>query len=711
VSQAAVEPHSIDPITVEVLRHRLGAIAQDAGNAVERTAISPIITEAKDYAVGIFDAAGNLVAGAGSHVAHWPAQSHGIRAVIERYGDDVRPGDVFLANDPHMGGGLHPGDVLVQQPVYAGERRVAWAAIAAHMMDMGGLAPGTFFPNATDCYQEGLRLPPVRLLRGGHELSDVWDIVRNNVRLAPMVEMDIRSLVAGTNVVHTQVGALAAEMGSDEFVTNVDNINLLTEREVRRRIAMIADGQYRATTWIEFGDRFFRIPCVLTVDGETLDFDFDGAPPQQALYVNTREHVVAAIVMTWIQGELAGDLPFAAGLMAPVRVRCPEGSMLNARPPAPINSSNFFAGLASAAAKDCLHRAIQASPDHPAREWLYGGGVSVTGSSWGWMLDGRPDTWIIGTMYWGNAGSLGRDGCDLSFIPRSAHEFPAVMTDIEIQEAWYPVLVHAQDWGSAGAGHGRWRSGTGIRIQFAPHGVDRLVGQMTGMQSRLPSLGEAGGLPGLPPRHFLYRRDGTVRQVWASEADIVVEPGDRFESETAKAGGYGDPLDRDLDAVHEDLRRGRLTVAEAADGYGVVCDSNGAPEPDASVVRRDARRRDRLARANAPMRRLSREDVAGLWEGQPELPLYADVVQRGAVAFARSSDTPLAIAPGHWTDGCAVLEEPFAPSGGMATLRIYLDPATGRSLYAEVVPNGEPRSFATLPARWTAYTTAAAASA
>jgi N-methylhydantoinase B len=697
-----VREASIDPIGVEVLRHRLGAIADDAGNAVERTAISPIITEAKDYAVGVFDATGNLVAGAGSHTAHWPAQSHGIRAVIDRYGDDIHPGDVFLANDPHVGGGLHAGDVLVQQPVFVGSQRVAWAAIAAHMMDMGGLAPGTFFPSATDCYQEGLRLPPVRLLRDGNEVSDVWDIVRNTVRLAAMVEMDIRSLVAGTNVVHSQVGALAAEVGIDEFLRNVDHINLLTQREMRRRIAMIADGRYGGTTWIEFGEQFFRIPCVLTVDGETLDFDFAGAPAQQPLYVNTREHVVASIVMTWLQGELAGDLPFAAGVMAPVRVRCPEGSMLNARPPAPVNSSNFFAGLASAAAKDCLHRAIQASPDHPARAFLYGGGVSVTGTSWGWTLDGRPDTWIIGTMYWGSAGALGRDGCDLSYIPRSAHEFPAVMTDIEIQEAWYPVLVHEQDWGSAGAGHGQWRAGTGMRISFTPHGVDRVVGQMTGMQSRLPSLGEAGGMPGLPPRHFLHRRDGSVRQVWASEADIVVEAGDRFESETAKAGGFGDPLDRDLEAIHEDLRRGRMTVAEAAEGFGVVCDASGTPDAAASARRREECRRARLARAAAPARRLTSDDVAGLWEAHAELPLYAGVVQRGRVAFARTSGAPLAIAPDHWTNGCAVLEESFGPSGGRATLRIYLDPASGRSLYAEVVPNGEPRSFSTLPSRWTA---------
>ncbi len=703
MNQSQVAQSSIDPIAVEILRNRLAAIAQDAGNAVERTAISPIITEAKDYAVGIFDADGNQVAGGGLHDAHWPVQRHAILATVKRYGDDIGPGDVFLVNDPHNGGGLHPGDVIVGQPVFLGDRRVGWAVIAAHMMDMGGIAPGTFFPNATDCYQEGLRLPPVRLLRAGQEVSDVWDILRNNVRLAAIIEMDIRGLVAGTNVVQQQVAAIAATLGADDFAAGLRDLNALAEREMRRRIEAVADGCYGATTWIEFGDQFLRIPCLLTVRGDQLDFDFAGAPPQQATYVNTREHVVAAMVMTWVHCELAGDLPFTQGVMAPVSVHCTAGSLLDAAPPAPINSANFFAGMAVATAKECLQRAIQASPGHPGRGHLYGGGVVVTGSSWGFVVDGRPHTWIAGEFYWGNGAAYGRDGCDLNFIPRSALEFSAVSTDIEIDELWNPILIHERTWGSGGAGAGRWRAGTGVRMSFSPHGTSRMIGQMTGMMSRLPPAGEAGGLPGIPPRHHLYRRDGSVRRVWASEADVVVEEGDRLVMETGKAGGFGDPLDRDPGAVLDDLRRGRITVADAAAAYGVVCDPNGTLDATGSAVQREACRRERLARAREPLCRLQPGEVEKLHgQGGADLPLYAGVVQRGAVAFAEASGAPLAVAPGHWTDGCPVLEEPFAPSEGRVTVRSYLDPATGRALYVEAVPNGEPRSFATLPDRWTA---------
>jgi N-methylhydantoinase B len=693
---------SIDPIATEILRNRLAAIAQDAGNAVERTAISPIITEAKDYAVGIFDADGNQVAGGGLHDAHWPVQRHAVLAMLQRYGDEIAAGDVFIVNDPHHGGGLHPGDVIVGQPVFAGDRRVGWAVIAAHMMDMGGLAPGTFFPNATDCYQEGLRLPPVRLLRAGKEVSEVWDIVRINVRLAPIIEMDLRGLVAGTNVVQQQVAAIAATLGVDEFAAGLRDLNELVEREMRRRIQAIADGNYCATTWIEFGDQFLRIPCRLTVHGDRLDFDFAGAPPQQATFVNTREHVVAAMVMTWVHCELAGDLPFTQGVMAPVSVHCPEGSMLNAVPPAPVNSANFFAGMSAATAKECLQRAIQASPGHPGRAHLFGGGVVVSGSSWGFVVDGRPHTWIAGEFYWGNGAASGRDGCDLSFMPRSAQEFSAVSTDVEIHELWNPILIHERTWNTAVAGGGRWRAGTGVRMSYGPHGVDRMVGQMTGMMSRLPPLGEAGGLPGMPPRHFLHRRDGSVRRVWASEADVVVEAGEYIVMETGKAGGFGDPLERELGAVLDDLRRGRIAVTDAAAVYGVVCNADGTLDPRASATRRADLLRERLSRARAPLCPLHPEDVASFDPGHADLPLYAGVVQRGAVVFAEVSGAPLAVAPRHWTDGCPVLEEPFAPSEGRVTVRSYLDPATGRALYVEAVPNGEPRSFATLPDRWTA---------
>ena len=150
-----------DPIDLEVLRSRLETIGEQACRAVEQTAVSPAVTESKDYSVTLLDAAGNLVHGAGAVIFHYGAACHAVRSTIARHGETIRPGDVFLSNDPHNGGGLHPQDVMVQQPIFADGRLIAWSVVSAHLMDMGGMVVGSFAPDATECFQEAFRVPPV----------------------------------------------------------------------------------------------------------------------------------------------------------------------------------------------------------------------------------------------------------------------------------------------------------------------------------------------------------------------------------------------------------------------------------------------------------------------------------------------------------------------------------------------------------------------
>ena len=154
----------MNPILLEVLRNRLNAICDEAGLAIERTAISPVVVESKDYGVMICDGKGRLITGAGATRTHFYAASHSISATLQRHGDHIQAGDVFMANDPHNGGGLHPQDVFILQPVFSDHVLCAWVASTAHMMDMGGMVPGSFAPDATECYQEAVRFPPVLAL-------------------------------------------------------------------------------------------------------------------------------------------------------------------------------------------------------------------------------------------------------------------------------------------------------------------------------------------------------------------------------------------------------------------------------------------------------------------------------------------------------------------------------------------------------------------
>ena len=368
---------SFDPITLEVLRSRLEAIAEDAAATVERTGVNPIITESHDFGVTLADADGNLVAGGGWVSLHWVASTRAVQATIAKFGDTIAPGDVFFANDPYNGGGLHANDVLVQRPIFIGDQRIAWMTISAHMLDFGGMAPGSFAPAATDCYQEALRIPPARLFERGVEVPTVWDIIRTNVRMAPLIEMDMRGLVAGAHVAQEKVAELVEVLGVDEFLEGVRVLQELSEREMRARIAAIADGEYRAVAWNEWEDELYRIPCTLTVEGDRMVFDFDGASPQAPHYFNSQPYIVKSALMMILRPFLALDLPYTGGLVAPIELRCPEGSIVNARPPAPINNGHVHVAMTAAeAALHCVRLAVWAThPAVPASKFVSAGGA------------------------------------------------------------------------------------------------------------------------------------------------------------------------------------------------------------------------------------------------------------------------------------------------------------------------------------------------
>jgi N-methylhydantoinase B len=693
-SQAA----AIDPIAFEVLRSRLAAIAEEGAATVERTACSPVIAESRDNACAILGPAGELVIGGGAVAHNFGVCSHAVRTVIERNAATVVPGDVFLANDPHDGGGLHAQDVIVQQPVFLEGRLIAWVANAGHMMDMGGMAFGSWAPAATECYQEALRLPPVRIFRAGAEQSDVWAIIRNNIRVSTMVEMDLRSLVAGCQAAHDKIIAIAAQMGVERFIATCEALNAATEAEMRRRIARLEDGTYKVTTWAEWEDEFCAVPCALTVAGDTLTFDFEGAAPQSTHFFNSKPHIVTSILVSDITDVLAHDLPLSAGLFAPIRVLCPPGTVVNSAPPAPVASAHFDVAMnASMAAQQCVMMAIAASgADAPGRHLLSG---PVAPSSMGlhtWSYPaygGMRDGWLMldGALVGGSAGN-DRDGYDLfSFMVAKKSIIEAL--DIEVFEQRYPVLVTGKRPRTGPGGAGRHRAGAGCEMSYKPYGVPGWTGVMLGMRGRVPLSGFGGGYPGDTTRFFVRRRGSAPVPVSGHDPGLEVLADDEFSFALGNGGGYGDPADRDAGLVARDVRLGRLTAEEADRTYGVQLDAARQPDAAATEDRRAALRKARLAAAT-PAARAMPTTMAPAGERRP---LYPGVVQVGGFAVASESGAVLARAPHHWTDGCPVQSYTL---GDDAQVSVYLDPLTGCSLFVDVVPIGMARSVSCLPRRW-----------
>ena len=687
----------LDAVTLEVLRSRLQATAEEGAITIERTAISPVIAESRDYSCTLLEANGDLIIAGGAITHHFGVCGHAVRATLAKFGDTIGPGDMFFANDPHNGGGLHAQDVLVQLPVFAGDRLIAWVVNSGHMLDMGGLTFGSWSPEAIDCYQEALRLPPVRLFRAGEEQSDVWDIIRNNVRVPDIVEMDLRSLVAGCGVARDKLAGLAQAMGTEQFLRGLTSLRELAEQEMRRRISALTDGVYSYTTWTEWHGELFRVPCTLTVCGDSLEFDFAGAPPQTNHFFNSKPHIIEAQIVGDGSDVLAFDLPLTQGMFAPVRVKVPANSIVNSLPPAPVASAHIDVALnASMAAQQCIMLAMAASEPFDATHLLCGplAPTAMGISLWSYTTpSGLPDGWMLldGSLAGSSAG-YDRDGTDMfTFMVARKPIIEAI--DVEMLEWWYPVLTDFKKIRSGAFGAGRYRGGAGCHMQFRPHGTDQLAGSLIAVREEFPLAGTAGGQPGATTEFVLHHRDAADEPIPGKASGVVVRERDALEFRLGSGGGHGDPLERNPDEVAREVRQGRLSAQQAGDVYGVVVD-DGKADTAATGQRRAELLAARLAAA-APARRPVTEADGG--SPGPDLPLYPGIVQRGTRAYAAASGACLAHAPDPWTDGCPTIERAVTAS---LTERSYLDPRTGRALLVEVVPNGHGCTVATSPARW-----------
>ena len=693
------------PVLLEVLRSQLQAVADESADTVERTAISPVVTEGKDYGSVLLDATGNLLAGGGTGSLHWVGATRAVRSTIERYGDTIEDGDVYLANDPYNGGGLHPADVMVQRPIFVGGVLVAWSALSAHLIDMGGMAVGSWTPHATDCYMEAFRIPPVRLLKRGEEVSDVWDVFRVNVRFSMLVEMDVRGLIAGSYVARTRIVELVEHVGLDWFVRSTAALIELSSRELVRRISQLEPGTYRSTNWTEWGDEFVSTPCALTVTSDRLIFDFEGAHEQIPFFINSKPYIIKAIFMRMFTPLLAADLPYNEGLLRPIEMRCPEGTVVNSVEPAPVNCGHMHLGFTAAETMThCVRLAIWSSPRllDSVPSTGFDGTCAVSPNSYSARrADGTIEAWMMldGLML-GQSAAPERDGVNFAAssvdLPGRAFSQPTPL-DVESYELWYPMLLHERKAMSGDYGAGRWRSGASLRYTFEPHETTQVNGQMLGYRGRLPLPGVAGGLPGSVARMTVQALDGSLRSIAMNDSSLAVAAGETFTLDNASGGGWGDPLDREAEVVADDVAAGRIGTGEALDVHGVVL-VDGLLEPQQTESRRAALRGERLRDATPAAKAVDgslAETLDGPVEGEP---IFPGIVQRGNVTYAAQSGAPLAVSPDHWTDGCPVLRRVIETQG--IELRSYLDPTTGRALQVEPVPIGAERSFSSEPQRW-----------
>lgn len=551
----------MDSITQEVVRYRLSAIAEEMEMALLRAAYSTIVKEGLDASSAVFDRRGNNIAQAAAIPIHLGCMIPAVEEVLRRWPvDEMRSGDVFILNDPYSGG-THLPDIAVIRPLFHDGEVVALAATMSHHQEVGGMVPGSLPPNATELYQEGLRLPPMKLVDAGRQVSPIFDMIRANVRTPHVVLGDLRAQLAACNLAEARVGELLDEIGHAGFDDVVEALLEQSHRLTRQRITEIPDGSYEFTDYmdddgVEVGKRI-EIHATVTVSGAELYIDFTGTAPQTKGPYNCVPASSLAAVYYVLRAVTGADIPNNSGCYRSVHLTLPPGTLVNPEEPAPVNSRTATVLRLCDALFGCFQQAIpERMPAAQSGQLLvmnFGGKHPESGS-------------LFVASELGMGGMAARPGMDgVDAVEASASN--CMNVPAEALEMESPIQVESWSiWRDSG-GAGRWRGGCGTEKVFRFHGD--VSANYRGERHTTQPWGVEGGQGAPFSRGTVHRADGTDEQL-PSKTMLRLADGDRLRVCLCGGGGYGDPLTRPVDEVAEDVANLRVSPELAREAYGVV---------------------------------------------------------------------------------------------------------------------------------------------
>jgi N-methylhydantoinase B len=555
---------AIDPVTLAVVQSGLSQVCNEMDLAFVRSAFSPVISEALDRSDGIYhrDDGALIAQGDLGLPVFVGTMQFGTREVIRR-AKDLKPGDMYIVNDPYLGG-THLMDVRFAKPFFYDGEIFAWLANTGHWPDTGGMVPGGFSASATEAEQEGLRLPPVKLFKQGEMDEEILSIVLSNIRIADQRIGDIKAQAAALTVGERRFTALLDRYGKDVVEACIVELRARAERQMRAKIATIPDGDYQGVSWVDSDgvvDAPLKIDMKITKRDTDLHFDMSGSSPpclgpMNSVIATTRSSVYLAIK------HIFPEVPINAGTFAPLQIADPEGTFLYAKYPRPVSGcaaevSQRIAEAVFAALTPALPDRLFAAPAGTSGNFALGGHDPKTDRSYVLYL-------ISGGGYGGSEEGDGlSNGCSTIGISKT--------TPIEVVEQRYPVLIeqYALHEGSGGAGEARGGFGVNYTVKIR-RGAARASFVMD--HGRFGPQGVLGGKDG-GPNKVRVQRDGEPDYIpphLSKDQGIEVAEGDRIHISTPGGGGFGDPLHRDPRAVWQDLMRGYYTMAEAEELFGVV---------------------------------------------------------------------------------------------------------------------------------------------
>ncbi len=574
---------TLDPVTLAVIQNGLQQVCNEMDLAFVRAAFSPVISEALDRSDGIYHRdTGELIAQGDLGLPVFVGtMQFSTQAVIER-AKNIKPGDVFIVNDPYLGG-THLMDVKFVKPFFYKGRLFAWLANTGHWPDMGGAVPGGFSANATEVEQEGLRLPPVKLYKEGVLDEEILSIILSNIRVADQRIGDIKAQAAALAIGEKRLTALIDRYGEDVVEDAIVELKSRAAQQMRAKIATIPDGIYEGESIVDsdgVDDRPLRIALTLRKEGTELYFDLSRSSPpcrgpMNSVIATTKSSIYLAIK------HVFPEVPINAGTFAPLHISDPDGTFLYARYPRPVSGcaaevSQRIAEAVFAALVKAIPDRLFAAPAGTSGNFALGGWDPKKGRNYVMYL-------ISGGGYGGSAGLDGiSNGCSTIGISKT--------TPLEVIEQLYPVLFEEYALAEGSAGAGRRRGGFGVRYTVAlRRGEARASFVMD--HGRFGPLGAAGGEDGGVNTVTVQTggQDYTPLHL-SKDQDIPVHPGDRITVSTPGGGGFGSPFERPPESVASDVRRGYFTRREAAERFGVVLDGALGVETAATRASRAERR-------------------------------------------------------------------------------------------------------------------------
>jgi N-methylhydantoinase B len=569
------KPPANDPFTFAVIKSALDTIVDDMAYTVMRTARSPIVRDVLDYSCTLCDAEGRILAQAKTVALHLGAVPDAIASLLERFGDNIAPGDVVIFNDPYAGG-MHLPDIFMFQPIFIAERLQGYAVVIAHHCDMGGRVPGSNAADSTEIYQEGLRIPPVKLYDRGRRDETLVSLIRTNVRLPDLVIGDLEAQLATCGIGEREFRRLIERYGETESRAHFDRLIDYGERLTRAAIAGWPDGTYRFTDYIDgdgFDDRPIPIVCAITVEGDHLTVDFAGSSPQVKGAINSTLSFVKSATYLTIRCALDQDVPNNAGVYRCITVKAPLGSILNPEIPAAVAARALTGYRVVDAVMGALAQIV------PDRVVAAGEGGNTVIAFGGTDSETRAPFILVDMINGAWGGRANKDGIEGITNPsQNMSNMP-----VETLEDRFPILVEEYGFRADSCGAGKYRGGLGLVRQY------RLLARSAMMQIRADRhahrpYGLAGGGSAAPSINTL--NPDTAHEALPSKTTREIAQGTVLRHEQAGGGGYGNPLERDPDLVSGDVLDQKISAAFAHKHFGVVVAADGKIDAAATATLR-----------------------------------------------------------------------------------------------------------------------------